>query len=207
MTKDVLIVTPTPGTVASSYMQSVLALQAYDREHGSRVAGLSLMHCGAGRLPQTRNMGVRVFLDSDADWLWMVDSDMGFTPDTLDRLLACDKPVIGALCKGLRSAGPDGMFGSVAEEFYTLYGSDDQPVTFFEEGEVLPVMSTGTGCLLVHRDVMKAVGARWFDPVEGPDGELTGEDLAFCTRVRRTARVVPYVHTGVRTSHYQHFWI
>lgn len=206
MTRDVLVVTPTPGTVASSYMQSVLALQAHDRDHDRRVAGISLLHCGAGRLPSVRNAAVRLFLDSSGlEMLWMIDSDMGFAPDTLDRLIACDRVVTGALCQGLATAGPDGLFGSVGRPFHTVYGPRNLPMDF-EPDTLTPVYATGAACLLVHRTILETIGARWFDPIEGPNGEPLGEDLSFCARVRRTGHS-PYVHTGVRTSHYQHFWI
>jgi GT2 family glycosyltransferase len=202
--RDVLLVTPTPGTVASSYMQSVLALQAHDRENGRRVSGVALMHCGAGQLPDVRNQAVRVALDSGAGWLWMVDSDMGFGPDTLDRLLACDVPVAGALCAGLRSAGPDGLFGSLGAPFHTLYGDRFQLLDPVPD-TLMTVHATGAGCLLVRRDVLEAVASGWFEPLRTPSGHL-GEDLSFCDRVNRAGFPVR-VHTGVRTSHYQQFWI
>jgi len=202
---SVLLVTPHPGTVATSYMQSVLSCQAYDRSHDHHLRQLALIQCSAGNLPQVRNQGARLLLDSDAEWLWMVDSDMGFVPDTLERLIDCSVQVVGAMCFGLRSAGPDGMFGSVSERFATLYGEDLQSLDSWPENTLLSVHATGTGCLLVNRSVLEKIGTGWFDPVEGPDGYLS-EDLSFCSRVRDAGEQV-YVHTGVRTSHYKSAWI
>jgi len=206
MTSDVLLVTPHPGTVASSYMQSVLALQAYDREHDHRLSGFALMQCGAGRLPETRNTAVEVMKDQGAEWLWMVDSDMGFQPDTLDRLLACEQPVVGALCHGLRSAGPDGMFGSVAEQFATMYGPGFRPLIMWKKDELVPVYATGAGCLLLHRSVFEKIEGGWFDPLPDTNGGTLGEDLSFFQRTNR-AGIQAHVHSGIRTSHYQRFWI
>ena len=57
----------------------------------------------AAGLVDSRNTVVAAFLDgTDDDWFWWLDDDMGFAPDTLDRLrLAADpveRPIVGALC-------------------------------------------------------------------------------------------------------------
>jgi hypothetical protein len=63
---------------------------------------------GAGGISSSRNKVARDFLDNTAgEWLWFVDSDMGFAPDTLNRLVEsadpAARPVMGGLCfAGLR---------------------------------------------------------------------------------------------------------
>ena len=43
-----------------------------------------------------RNRLAAAFLDTSAEWLLMVDTDMTFPPDALERLLANGAPVVGA---------------------------------------------------------------------------------------------------------------
>src|SRR3954451_3931639 len=69
--------------------------------------------CPSGDPSEARNRVTAHFLDkTETEWLWWVDADMGFEPDTLTRLLdAADpdaRPVVGALCFGLRNAAADG---------------------------------------------------------------------------------------------------
>src|SRR6185369_2747479 len=53
-------------------------------------------------LAHARNSAAAAFLSSEADWHLWIDSDMGFEPDSLEKLLdAADPvtaPIIGALC-------------------------------------------------------------------------------------------------------------
>jgi hypothetical protein len=69
------------------------------------------------------------------DWLWMVDADMTFPDDILDRLLSAadpkTKPIVGGLCFGVRPVQVDGVehfsecLGTVLELFPTIFTLDD----------------------------------------------------------------------------------
>src|SRR5437763_859484 len=67
-------------TVHASFLHSVLALVGWDMAHDARVlrGGWLGMRCGAGSLPEARNKVVGAFLESDAEWLLWIDTDMGF---------------------------------------------------------------------------------------------------------------------------------
>jgi hypothetical protein len=57
---------------------------------------------GSGAVAAARNEVVKGFLRSGDDWLFWLDADMGFAPDTLHRLLEAadpvDRPIVGGLC-------------------------------------------------------------------------------------------------------------
>jgi hypothetical protein len=181
--------------------------------------------CGTGGIPAGRNSVVKGFLDdTDADWLFMVDTDMGFAADTVEALLAAadpvQRPVVGALCFALKrteSGNPATLFAErwrIAPTVFLLHEIPDRqevgmrPVYDYPRDALVQVHATGAACLLIHRDIASKIraetGDNWFDPITHPTGDggkprAFSEDLSFCLRVGRHAPV--YVHTGVKTCH------
>lgn len=188
-----------------------------------RAGGTELRQmCGTGGIAEGRNEVARAFLDTqDAEWLWFIDTDMGFTPDTVDRLVAsADRyaaPVMGGLCFAQRRTSPGGALH--APEFaiiptcYSYAELEEEtgflPMKDYGRDQVITVAATGAACLLIHRDVLAKVraayGDAWFDPITHPAGYKGGrrvfsEDLSFC--VRLAALDIPvHVDTRVKTSH------
>lgn len=209
----------------------MLDLYAYDAVTNARVIGHApiQVRCVTNGLVQARNSLMAHWLDKieSADWLFMIDTDMGFRPDVIDRLIEAadpiDRPVVGALCFGLkRDELDDGYNGYRTQPFPTLYRfgethwgepgfivrSDGYP-----ENTLLQVAGTGAACLLVHRSAAALVretvtGGRpeWFDQIRYQSGTLVSEDLSFCYRLGR-AGVPVFVHTGVRTTHAKQVWV
>jgi hypothetical protein len=213
-----------PGTVSACFMLSVTEMYLYDAVTNKRIIrkGVGQMRslCGTGGLPDARNETVRRFLDeTDGEWLFSVDSDMGFAPDTVDRLVeSCDnqRRVMGALTFQLMKTDP-GPFSSqrfIIAPVLKHYVEHDDEVGFtvvhlYPPNSVLPVSGTGAACLLIHRDVLKKVrdryGDEWFSEITHPTGKggkprRFSEDLSFC--VRLAACGIPlHVNTGVKTTH------
>lgn len=120
--------------------------------------------------------------------LMMLDSDMTFPPDTLSRLLAHDKPVVGAsYCmrrepRAMTHRNED--FSSTLPELGTM------------ENDIYPVLSLGLGCVLVKSEVFDTIRA--MDPI-GPFFQIeyygedhhTGEDVHFFKKVNE-ARIPVY---------------
>lgn len=215
-----------PNVVSHSFSDSLMRLVAHDLAHEARVirtGGPVMFRCGPGGLVEARNDVVRHFLDNaEADWLWMVDSDMGFAADTVDRLVASadpvERPVVGGLCFGMRETAPDGMQGWLTQPFPTLYDwarKSDGETGFairrnYPVSALTPVAGTGAACLLVHRDVLaklrEAHGDQWFTRTRYPNGDLVAEDLSFCYRVNQLGLPV-HVDTSVRTTHHKAVWL
>lgn len=220
----------TPGAVAIGFLDngswsacfglSLVDLYLVDATIGShRIIpnGRQLRkQCAAGGLVEARNEVAERFLETDCEWLWMVDSDMGFGPDTVERLIeAADpdaRPVVGALAFKLHREGPGAFHGEryvILPTAFLWVETEDTvgfaPVRTIPDDTLLEVSATGAACLIVHRNALERVrerfGASWFDPITHPKGPTTfSEDLSFC--VRLAAVDLPmYVHTGVGTTH------
>jgi len=202
--------------VAHSFMSSVAGLREYDREHYGRLRLGDLTHARAasGGIASTRNDLTRIFLDeTGCEWMWMVDADMGFKPDTLDRLLAHEVPVSGALCFSWRPEEPDGMGGYRCRPIPTLFGWDGrgfQVAESYPHDTVVKVAGTGAACLLIHRSVAEKLrekhGDDWWTPVRYPDGDFISEDLSFCYRAGEAGFPI-FVDTSIKTTHAKTIWV
>lgn len=161
-------------------------------------------------LVQQRNRACQYAIDYGLQWLLFVDSDMGWPTDALTQLLDVagpGRPVVGALCFGIIQGPPDGCGGYETKPYPTLFDwNDGYEIRWdYPRGQVTQVAATGAAFLLINRDVLVKVGPGWFDRIE-LDGDLLGEDLSFCHRLR--ALDIPvHVHTGVRTTHYKPIWV
>jgi hypothetical protein len=174
-----------------SFAHSLLALYAVE----SRVGWSPPVQVRAGTngLIEARNSIMAHFLDrTDAAWLLMIDDDMGFRPDLLDRLLEAAMhselavwpedgggpipPVVGALCFGLRrEQAMTETGGYETQPFPTLYdwAEVEWPDGTREPGfKVRPsytpnaltrVAGTGAAALLVHRHAAARVRATQCD--------------------------------------------
>lgn len=174
-------------------------------------------------LPAARGKVVEQFLDSDAQWLWFVDTDMGFAPDALSRLLASadpvERPIVGALCFANRELDPDGMGGYRCKAVPTLYRwverkdgtSGFSPVWDYPRDSLVQVAATGSACLVIHRSVFERVrdqvGPNWYARMTNPaTGQLIGEDMSFCARAAEVGATV-WVNTSVKTTHLKPIWL
>ncbi len=199
------------GRVEINFMKSVAGLLAHDRERDRRLIDDDLLHSrtSSGGIASARNQLTRVFLESDARWLWMVDADMGFAPDTLDRLLASKSGhpgasyAVGALCFSWRPEEPDGLGGYRFRPLPTLFGWDGKGfkvASHYPFNSVVRVAGTGAACLLIHRSVMEKIGEDWWTSVRYPDGDFLSEDLSFCYRAGEAGFPI-YVDTSIKTNH------
>lgn len=206
-----------PGSVSHTFMESLFRVLSHDRRSEQPlVAGLMPVRFRPSGIVRARNDAVRAFLGGDAEWLWSVDTDMGFRGDALHQLMASadpeTRPVVGALCYGVVEEEPDDMGGYSTRVFPTLHGWADDAKVFTEwEGPVpsgvVRVAGTGAACLLVHRSALERVDVgAWFDPIVDGTGTLVGEDLSFCWRLM-SAGVPVHVDTRVPTNHQKQFWI
>jgi hypothetical protein len=213
--------------VSHSWHASLTELIAHDLGSQERVirGGWIAVRCeGDDNLPAARNTAVREFLDDrDAEWLWWVDSDMGFSPDTIDRLVAVadsiTRPIVGGLCFSWKEVGGDGMGGfRCAPRPVILDWAKVDGESGFLARQAYPVNTlvqcsgTGSACILIHRSVFERirenVGDEWYSRIPNPatPGKLFGEDLSFCMRAGAAGFPV-FVHTGVRTSHHKSIWV
>lgn len=196
----------------------MLELQSHLMMNG-REGGFIAMRYGSGGLVEARNRVASLMLDRDVEWLFWIDTDMGFAPDTIDRLLEAadptDRPVIGGLCYVSHEYATDDMGGYRTEPIPTVYQWSQQPdgrIGFtarhdYPRDELVKCDATGSACILIHRSVLERIGSNWYSPkLNANTGESYGEDMSFC--IRMMEHEIPlYVHTGVKTTHLKPVWL
>lgn len=209
--------------VAHSWHLSLMDLVGWDLFHHQRVitGGWMGMRCGTDGLPAARNTAVARFLsEKDSEWLFWIDTDMGFDKNIVDELVAAadpvERPFVGALCFAQRERATDGMGGYRCAPAPTIYDwVSAQGKTGFMGRAHYPINSlircagTGSAAVLIHRSVFERVqeanGPVWYDRVVNDD-TLVSEDLSFC--MRAAALDIPvHVHSGIRTTHLKQFWL
>jgi len=169
-----------------------------------------------------RNEIVERFLASDAEWLWFVDTDMGFSPDTVDRMVASaevnDADVLGALCfaqkqdPDLAEAPFHGQRFRIIPtlyEFLEIEGSGEKGfrhLAKYRRDQFQTVAGTGAACLLIDRPALEILGPNPFSPITLADGGGQGmprtysEDLSFCIRAAAAGLKVG-VDAAIKTTH------
>lgn len=209
--------------VAHSWHSSLVGLLAHDAGHERRVSrgGVLATRCKTDGLAEARNAAVAQFLDSDVEWLMWVDTDMGFDPDSVDRLLAVadrtERPIVGGLCFRLWESEPDGMGGWRTAPQPTLFrwaevdGQQGYKIDLAYAEGLVEVDATGSAFVLIHRDVLAKVGDAygpyWYTRMPVPSaGVLLGEDLSFCRRATSLGFPV-VVDTRVKTTHMKTVWV
>jgi hypothetical protein len=230
---QVLMAFPSTGhDISTRFLRSLVELQAWDRVRALQVweaAGepespnpldLCLLHNyvaveATANLAKARNRLVDEFLHNESyqacSWLWFCDTDMVFEPDLLHRLVAraiqMDVKMLGALCVIVTADGPVPTLFIPDEDSITQVMLDWQP------DQVLQLAATGTGCLLVHRDVLQDMFEQrgrskncWFgfDVRTGESGLewALGEDVSFCLRAAEAGHNV-YVDTTAHVGHHK----
>lgn len=213
--------------VSHSWHQSMMNLIAYDKTVGQnliRSMPFAVQCSGPNSLVEGRNLAATKFLDETSDdWLFFVDTDMGFQPESLERLVfAADvdqRPIVGGLCFALKYMGSDGSGGFHARPVPTLYmlaKNADQGMGFanrfiYPPDALVQVAGTGAAFLLIHRRVLTAMrekdGDTWFNMIAYGDGTTVSEDLSFCYRAAQYAGAPIFVHTGIKVTHHKEFWL
>jgi GT2 family glycosyltransferase len=187
----VFITYPHPGLVAQSFAHSLLRITLQHRELIEDICPVR-GYPGDG-LIVARNAGVDAFLRSRAEWLWTLDTDIGFRPSALQDLLSVGEPVVSGL---YYTSWEDGNDGTGAPNWHSSACVWDKNGNEYEDlSGVMEVGYVGAGCLLVHRDVIEKIGSNWWNLKPGK-----GEDISFCERVREAEYSI-YCNTQVRLSH------
>lgn len=212
--------------VAHSWHASLMALVSWDVAHRQAVIGGGWLATkyGTGGIVQARNDTVQQFLTgTTSDWLLWIDTDMGFQPDSVDRLLDAadpdERPVVGGLAFMQREVGPDGFGGMQVQPMPTLFEwvlTDEGASGFgvmrdYPRDELVEVAATGSAFILIHRSAFAKVeehyGKSWYSPVWNDSAKMwISEDLSFCARLG-ALEVPTHVHTGVRTTHLKQLWL
>lgn len=219
--------------VAYSWHHSMTQLMDHDLANNVRIwsGGYVTVRCGTGDLAAARNRAVKDFLaEARADWLFWVDTDMGFAPDTVDRLFDAadpvERPVVAALTFANREIDNDGMGGrrAVAAPVIMHWAQHGEETGFdtrwdYPADTLVRCDGVGSACVLIHRSAFERIaqfqpnpdipptGPNWYSRIRnGSTGEWISEDLSFCCRLMALSIPV-HVHTGVKTTHAKRIWL
>ncbi len=208
---------------ATSFMLSLKELRLWEATTTGRIplgpdGELAHRYYSDG-LSAARNAVVERFLKGDCEWLFWVDTDMGFAPDILNRLLSvADKdtrPIVGGLCFMQNNHAQDGKHGFLTHPQVTIFDWVEQlGRRYLESRRGYPVNTlvecdgTGSACVVIHRSVFEDIKTRagnvWYDRITNPTTGVTqSEDLSFCVRAERPV----YVYTAAKTSHLKSQWV
>ena len=162
---------PSGDTMMVDTAYSILGLFG----HSSASHQLSLYTARASVPSQSQN---RILWDAcveGADAVMLIDSDMAFPPDALERLLEHDKHFVGAPYR-VRQPPYDLAMRPITGDRRVPEGQ-----TGLVEADFI-----ASGLTYISRDVLDAVGYPWMEEKYGahPD-ELVGHDVNFCRKARQ----------------------
>jgi hypothetical protein len=202
----IMIASPTPGTVKTAYMKSVISTML---DLGNRGITCEFVTEEGSSPELQRNLLATRFLETQCTHLFFVDSDMMFEADLCARMLAAGKPFIGAVCSTrnldrsrIERALARGASFNDASLFgvnWLFYMRDGETQIAVDNG-ILEVDAVGFGIVLIHRSVFETMArdkavepqAKTNEQVGGfynffasfIPGQYISEDISFCKRWR-----------------------
>jgi GT2 family glycosyltransferase len=127
-------------------------------------------------IAENRSYCVAQARKAGCDYLLFVDDDMTFPEDTLDRLLAHGKEVVGVASHSRRE-----------DENTTVTGADDKPIKRSElPDELFEAEAVGTGIMLIDLKIFEKIEQPYFAFMVHKSGyTLMGEDSWFCGQAKK----------------------
>ncbi|NDG31670.1 hypothetical protein EB118_16575 [bacterium] len=174
---SVMVAVPAMEMVNAEFAQHLAMSCANLVAHGIRIN--CAFNIGSVITIARRNL-VDIFLKSDFNYIWWVDSDMKFPVDSPLRLLARNKDIVGCNYRRRRFPNPNftGMSGA-AGKFQEFTTTDLSPP--MEEIDVLP-----HGLVMVRRHVYEKTPQPHYLQEFIPEMNLEiGEDIFFCQQAKK----------------------
>lgn len=158
-----------------------------------------------------RNRILKIFMQSDATHLLCIDSDLGWVPQFVLKMLLTGKEFVAGVYPGR-----DG-------KTFTFRTFNNENGSIVEENGLLKMQYIPAGFMLIERGVVQKLIDKfpelYFQPkhesmkhedgwlffnTEVMDGEFWGEDYVFCRRVREAGvdiwvdPIIPFDHAGIK---------
>jgi hypothetical protein len=175
------------------------------QQHGVSIQISNVSGCSV--VSRVRNIIANEFLESQAEHLLMIDSDMTFNADDVFRMLAWNqtKPIVAGV----------GVARKKEKVYFSSLDQDEDNNIIMDRMGLVKVKRVGTGFIMIQRNVfetMRDAHPEWkymdqntgkmlqsfFDFKSTPDGYV-GEDYVFCDRAHEhgfTAWVDPTIKLG-----------
>lgn len=208
--KKILISTPAyDRKVDVPYMLSILdtvrilEMEGFEVHVQIPMQGALLVH--------TRNEILQRFMDLNCDYALLIDSDLGWNPESVVRLLFADKEISGGVYPAR-----DGGYRFVAKT------EEDGKIVRCPETQLLKMDYIPAGFMLIKRSAIEKMQQKfpelYYEPkdpnsthtngyclfnTEIWNGEFWGEDYTFCRRARETGidiwvdPLIEFNHAGI----------
>ena len=144
-------------------------------------------------LYEARNDCVRTFLNSDASYLFFVDSDAVPPVNAIEQLLShgFEKKIISGLCHEIKQDS-DGLLKRIPLVLEAVKKTEYKIKDVQLKG-ILEVDATGTICVMIHKSVFNAIKNPWF--------LNSAEDFYFYEKAKEAGFRV-YVDCNCGVEHY-----
>lgn len=137
-------------------VQSVISIMNIKRREGDAVPRFIMGTKGY----EVRQKHINAFMESDHDFILLLDHDMIFPEDTLERLRSHGLPYVSGLYMR-RRFNPMGLIWFEPFTAWPYMPFTDDP----ERGKLHKIGASGWGCILLHREVIeetrKQLGGEW----------------------------------------------
>jgi GT2 family glycosyltransferase len=170
-----------PGVVRHEFLRSLLALVQHV---GNESFQLIISDAYTGPLiSRARCILAETFLATPAQYLLFVDTDIDFEPTFIGKLIAIDKPIVGALYYGVQHSDYSSFPTALLQQEDGYY----RPIGVIPD-DTAEVDAVGMGFTLIKREVVEAIGADSEKLLPFAEGiwkdRVVGEDLMFCLRAK-----------------------
>lgn len=175
MTTRVLIAVPALDMCATDFAMSLASLMGHTtRDSLRREVSVSLWCQKGSIIMDARNAAVEAALTHDATHLLFLDSDMTFPPDTLARLLAHKKDIVGATY--VKRYPPHALLGDFPSGYLKSFETGEAPA-------LVSALSLPFGCILLKVSALEKVKRPLFRYMTTEHGTIS-EDEWFCIQAR-----------------------
>jgi len=176
--KKVAICIPSRGEMEIGTAFDLAVLCAYDARH--RVGHQSIYTVSGTLIFDQREKMAHEALKEGADYILWIDADMRFPKNTIEILMAHDKPIVGdnATTRSIpvKPTAKNLVVDMEKKENHWL------PVVSKGKTGLEEVTAVGCGVMLVKREVFENTPKPWFWFEQIPGGKLLGEDVYFCIK-------------------------
>lgn len=167
--KKILIAIPTARYIEADTFKSIYDLEVPEGYE------TTFQYFYGYRVDQVRNL-IADWVVRDFDYLFSVDHDITFPPDTLKKLLAHDQDLVSGVYR--QRLEPQQL------EIYEPWGGRMSAEDLYSKNwRLIGIGGCGFGCVLVKKEVLEGVGYPQFEYHPALDhGNTISEDTDFCEK-------------------------